>query len=148
MKIDLGNSDWRTTFPPTRSVASDAPAIACAFSRDGKTVAFALGLPRFAEHESAVHHDLHRAMAEHQHVGLAGRQAAELERDQAMADGVIVHGADEARARTVRGAAVRMDEEVAQAAGDARAQAIFRSVGEHLGVALAALINKPAPPPA
>ena len=29
-------------------------------------------------------------MAEHQHVGLADRQAAELERDQAMADGVIV----------------------------------------------------------
>ena len=43
MKIDLGNPEWRTTFPPTRSVASDAPAIACAFSRDGKTVAFALG---------------------------------------------------------------------------------------------------------
>ncbi len=43
MKIDLGNPDWRTTFPPTRSVASDAPAIACAFGRDGKTVAFALG---------------------------------------------------------------------------------------------------------
>ena len=43
MKIDLGNPDWRATFPPSRSVASDAPAIACAFSRDGKTLAFALG---------------------------------------------------------------------------------------------------------
>ena len=43
MKIDLGNPDWRTTFPPTRSVASDAPAIACAFSRDGNKLAFALG---------------------------------------------------------------------------------------------------------
>jgi len=43
VKLDLANPDWRSTLPPARSVASDAPAAACAFSRDGKTVAFALG---------------------------------------------------------------------------------------------------------
>jgi WD40 repeat protein len=42
-KIDLGNPEWRSQLPPSRSVAADAPAIACAFSRDGKTVAFGLG---------------------------------------------------------------------------------------------------------
>ncbi len=42
-KIDLGNPEWRSQLPPSRSVAADAPAAACAFSRDGKTVAFALG---------------------------------------------------------------------------------------------------------
>ena len=30
MKIDLGNPAWRTTLPPSRSVASDAPVAACA----------------------------------------------------------------------------------------------------------------------
>ncbi len=43
MKLDLANPDWRQTLPPSRSVASDAPVAACAFSRDGKLVAFALG---------------------------------------------------------------------------------------------------------
>ena len=43
MKVDLNNPDWHTTLPPSRTVAADAPASACAFSRDGKTVAFALG---------------------------------------------------------------------------------------------------------
>ena len=43
MKLDLGNPEWRTTLPPSRSVASDAPVAACAFSRDGKIAAFALG---------------------------------------------------------------------------------------------------------
>jgi WD40 repeat protein len=43
VKLDLANPDWRSTLPPSRSIASDAPAAACAFSRDGKTVAFALG---------------------------------------------------------------------------------------------------------
>ena len=44
MKLDLGNPDWRThAAARPRSVASDAPVAACAFSRDGKTVAFALG---------------------------------------------------------------------------------------------------------
>jgi WD40 repeat protein len=43
MKVDLGNPDWRTTLPPSRSVATDAPVAACAFNRDGKLVAFALG---------------------------------------------------------------------------------------------------------
>lgn len=43
MKLDLANPDWRATLPPSRSVAADAPAAACAFSRDGKTVAFAMG---------------------------------------------------------------------------------------------------------
>jgi len=43
VKLDLGNPAWRTTLPPSRSVASDAPVAACAFGRDGKTVAFALG---------------------------------------------------------------------------------------------------------
>jgi WD40 repeat protein len=43
VKLDFGNPAWRTTLPPSRSVASDAPVSACAFSRDGKTAAFALG---------------------------------------------------------------------------------------------------------
>ncbi len=43
MKIDLANPAWRQTLPPSRSIAADAPAAACAFGRDGTTVAFALG---------------------------------------------------------------------------------------------------------
>ncbi|MCW5735451.1 MAG: WD40 repeat domain-containing protein [Enhydrobacter sp.] len=43
MKFDLGNPAWRATLPPSRSVAADAPVSACAFSRDGKIAAFALG---------------------------------------------------------------------------------------------------------
>lgn len=43
MKIDLTNPAWRQTLPPARTVAADAPVAACAFSRDGATVAFALG---------------------------------------------------------------------------------------------------------
>lgn len=43
MKIDLSNPAWRQTLPPGRSVAADAPVAACAFGRDGRTVAFALG---------------------------------------------------------------------------------------------------------
>jgi len=43
LKLDLGNPDWRTTLPPSRAIATDAPVTACAFSRDGKTVAFAQG---------------------------------------------------------------------------------------------------------
>ena len=39
---DLGNPEWRTMLPPSRSVTTDAPVAACAFSQDGKTVAFAL----------------------------------------------------------------------------------------------------------
>jgi len=42
-KLDLGNPEWLATLPPSRSIASDAPVAACAFSRDGKTVAFGLG---------------------------------------------------------------------------------------------------------
>ena len=43
MKLDLGNPAWRNTLPPSRSVASDAPVAACAFSRDGALVGFGLG---------------------------------------------------------------------------------------------------------
>ena len=43
MKLDLANPAWRQTLPPARSIAADAPAAACAFSRDGSIVAFALG---------------------------------------------------------------------------------------------------------
>lgn len=43
MKPDLANPAWRTTLPPSRSVASDAPVAAVAFNRNGATVAFALG---------------------------------------------------------------------------------------------------------
>jgi len=43
VKLDLANPAWRAALPPSRSVAADAPASACAFSRDGATVAFALG---------------------------------------------------------------------------------------------------------
>ena len=42
-KLDLGNPEWRSQLPPSRSVAAGAPVAACAFSRDGKSVAFALG---------------------------------------------------------------------------------------------------------
>ena len=42
-KLDLGNPEWKSQLPQHRSVAADAPVAACAFSRDGKTVAFALG---------------------------------------------------------------------------------------------------------
>ncbi len=43
MKLDLSNPAWRQTLPPGRSVAGDAPAAACAFSKDGTIAAFALG---------------------------------------------------------------------------------------------------------
>jgi WD40 repeat protein len=43
VKLNLGDPAWRQTLPPSRSVAGDAPAAACAFNRDGSTVAFALG---------------------------------------------------------------------------------------------------------
>ncbi len=43
MKLDLGNRAWREALPPSRTVSSDAPVAACAFSRDGATAAFALG---------------------------------------------------------------------------------------------------------
>ena len=43
MKIDLSNPAWRQTLPPARSIAADAPVAATAFSRDGTSVAFALG---------------------------------------------------------------------------------------------------------
>jgi WD40 repeat protein len=43
VKLDLANPAWRQTLPPGRTVAADAPAAACAFSRDGMTAAFALG---------------------------------------------------------------------------------------------------------
>jgi WD40 repeat protein len=43
VKLDLANPAWRQTLPPARSIAADAPAAACAFSRDGATVAFARG---------------------------------------------------------------------------------------------------------
>ena len=43
MKIDLANPAWRQTLPPARSIAADAPVAALAFSRDGNSVAFALG---------------------------------------------------------------------------------------------------------
>jgi WD40 repeat protein len=43
VKLDLGHSAWREALPPSRTVAGDAPAAACAFSRDGAIAAFALG---------------------------------------------------------------------------------------------------------
>jgi WD40 repeat protein len=43
VKLDLGNRAWREALPPSRTVASEAPVAACAFSRDGATAAFALG---------------------------------------------------------------------------------------------------------
>ena len=43
MKVDLKNPEWQNQLPPSRSVATDAPVAACAFSRDGKSVAFAMG---------------------------------------------------------------------------------------------------------
>ncbi|MBN9537440.1 MAG: WD40 repeat domain-containing protein [Alphaproteobacteria bacterium] len=43
MKLDLANPAWQQTLPSARSLATDAPVAACAFSHDGSTVAFALG---------------------------------------------------------------------------------------------------------
>jgi WD40 repeat protein len=43
VKLDLSNPAWRQTLPPGRSVEGDAPAAACAFSKDGTVAAFALG---------------------------------------------------------------------------------------------------------
>ena len=43
MKPDLGQKAWREALPSHRRVETDAPATACAFGRDGKTLAFALG---------------------------------------------------------------------------------------------------------
>ena len=43
MKLDLANPAWQQTLPPARSLATDAPVAACAFSRDGTRVAFAQG---------------------------------------------------------------------------------------------------------
>jgi WD40 repeat protein len=43
VKIDLANPAWQQTLPPARSLATDAPVAACAFNKDGTTVAFALG---------------------------------------------------------------------------------------------------------
>lgn len=43
MKLDLANPAWRQTLPPGRSVAGDAPAVACAFNKDGSLGGFALG---------------------------------------------------------------------------------------------------------
>jgi WD40 repeat protein len=43
LKLDFGNPEWRMTLPLSRTVASDAPVAACAFGRDGSTVAFGLG---------------------------------------------------------------------------------------------------------
>jgi WD40 repeat protein len=43
VKHDLSRPSWAETLPPTRSVASEAPVAACAFSNDGTVVAFALG---------------------------------------------------------------------------------------------------------
>jgi WD40 repeat protein len=70
LKLDLANPDWRATLPPSRSVAADAPAAACAFSRDGKTVAFALGdgrvrlLPADVKQAAgAAHEPLHKGVA-------------------------------------------------------------------------------------
>jgi hypothetical protein len=41
VKPDLGQQAWREALPSQRRVETDAPATACAFSRDGKTLAFA-----------------------------------------------------------------------------------------------------------
>jgi WD40 repeat protein len=43
VKLDLANPAWQQTLPSARSLATDAPVAACAFSRDGSKVAFALG---------------------------------------------------------------------------------------------------------
>jgi WD40 repeat protein len=43
MKVDLKDPEWQNQLPPSRSVLADAPAAACAFSHDGRTVGFALG---------------------------------------------------------------------------------------------------------
>ena len=43
MKLDLAHSAGRTALPATRKVATDAPVAACAFSRDGTRLGFALG---------------------------------------------------------------------------------------------------------
>lgn len=67
MKLDLGIAAWQVTLPPARSVVSDAPVAACAFSRDGATAAFGLGdgrvrlLPAdIKQPASAVAEPLHR----------------------------------------------------------------------------------------
>ena len=68
MKPDPAN--YREALPPQRKVTADAPATACAFSRDGKTVAFALGdgrvrlMPADAKAEaSAAGEPLHTGVA-------------------------------------------------------------------------------------
>jgi WD40 repeat protein len=43
VKPDLGLQAWREALPSQRRVETDAPATSCAFSRDGRTLAFALG---------------------------------------------------------------------------------------------------------
>jgi WD40 repeat protein len=43
LKLDLADPEWRMALPPQRATASDAPVVACAFAKDGKTAAFALG---------------------------------------------------------------------------------------------------------
>jgi len=43
VKLDLANPAWHQTLPPARSVTADAPAAACAFSRDGALAGFGLG---------------------------------------------------------------------------------------------------------
>ncbi|MBS0221265.1 MAG: WD40 repeat domain-containing protein [Proteobacteria bacterium] len=43
MKLDLANPAWHTALPPSRTIATDAPVSACAFSRDGGVAAFAQG---------------------------------------------------------------------------------------------------------
>jgi WD40 repeat protein len=69
VKLDLANPDWRSTLPPARSVASDAPAAACAFSRDGKTVAFALGDGRVRLLPADVKEEARSPVAEPLHKG-------------------------------------------------------------------------------
>jgi WD40 repeat protein len=43
LKLDLANPAWQQTLPPARALTADAPVAACAFNRDGTSVAFALG---------------------------------------------------------------------------------------------------------
>jgi WD40 repeat protein len=43
VKLDLGNPEWQSTLPPSRTTSTDAPVAAATFSPDGKTVAFGLG---------------------------------------------------------------------------------------------------------
>jgi WD40 repeat protein len=74
VKPDLGQQAWRDALPSQRRVETDAPATACAFSRDGKTLAFALGdgrvrlMPGSPKEEAAAASDplrdpLHRGVA-------------------------------------------------------------------------------------